>query len=65
MVVEPLEARRLMSVSPSVDPNFGPLLADVPGGNEEGLAVLADPDGRIVVGGTWTAETLPPLDRRM
>jgi hypothetical protein len=60
MRIEPLESRRLMSTSPSVDAVFGPVLIDVPGGDDYGQALVSDADGRIIVGGRWTGETPQP-----
>src|SRR5687767_6220377 len=60
VMIDPLEPRRLLAAS--LDTRFGPLLADVPGGEDHASEVVVDGDGRIVVAGPWTAHG--PLPRR-
>ena len=60
-MIDPLEPRRLLAAS--LDTTFGPLLADVPGGNDYASEFVVDGDGRVVVAGIWTAHGPQPRAR--
>src|SRR5688572_24881143 len=58
VMIDPLESRRLLAAS--LDTRFGPLLAEIPGGEERASEVVVDGDGRTVVAGQWSAHGPDP-----
>jgi uncharacterized delta-60 repeat protein len=62
-MIDRLEPRRLLAAS--LDGSFGPLLADVPSGDDYASEFVVDSDGRVVVAGPWTAHGPQPRAKRV